>query len=509
MSLIVRRPLVIVGGLIKELPTADDIYFQNKGIGLRANRGSSPGGDTNLTTSTVFTLISWTGTVFDSSSPSWLNTSNGRITPSEGTVLITGILGIASGLVGGELIQAAVFKNGSATSLMQPGTVPGQATLFGIYIANAPFAIVDTCNGTDYYEIKGAFYHGTAGNRVVSGDPRTSYVSVVHLGFPGVIVVNDGPATATLTGTATEGQVLTTTFNNNDPDGAAISGPTYQWLRRNGANVTSAISGATASTYTLVFADVDNAIRCRVNYTDGEGFAEQILSNETAAVAPLVSASSTTFNSGSGNFTVPSYNTLTVETWGGGAGGDYGVVNTSLTRGGAGTASTVSTLGMTANGGGATTGGNGAGGIGNAVTAATAATATGGNNTNTSGTTGGNDTGNQASTAQTSGVGGTAPGSGGAGGASVTTSAINQHLAGNPGTAPGGGGSGGADSTGVGQGRGYHGGASGAYSKSIYTRNVTSGFPVIGASLAYAVGSAGAASNGNAGAAGRVKFTWA
>jgi len=93
--------------------------------------------------------------------------------------------------------------------------------------------------------------------------------------------VNNGQATATITGVGvngpTQGQVLTANLGA-DPDGAA-TGITYQWLR-NGANIV----GANASTYVLAAADVSQVVSVRISYTDGEGFAEVVTSAATTGV---------------------------------------------------------------------------------------------------------------------------------------------------------------------------------------------------------------------------------
>lgn len=94
------------------------------------------------------------------------------------------------------------------------------------------------------------------------------------------INIDTGDATATVTGTAITGQTLTCTFNNNDPDGAAIAGPTFQWIR----GASTVIGGATASTYVLVTADIGSTVKCRLIYTDGLNFVETIDSNASASV---------------------------------------------------------------------------------------------------------------------------------------------------------------------------------------------------------------------------------
>jgi hypothetical protein len=234
---------------------------------------------------------------------------------------------------------------------------------------------------------------------------------------------------------------------------------------------------------------------------------------------PPVVPSVTTFDSGSGNFTVPKYNTLTVEVWGPGRGG-YGCadsVNLSATTASAATsASSVSTLGMTANGGGnGSNSGNIPGGL-------AGGTASGGNDTNTSGTDGGPQV--TVSDPGTRPFGGTG-GSAGNGGGSVagpqappTPSGTSQLVAGNAGTTPGGGGSGSAGT------RlnfistidyiGYRGGPGGGYCKSVYVFGVTTAFPSEGDVLAWTVaaGTAGAGisapgSHGGDGKNGRVRFT--
>jgi hypothetical protein len=92
--------------------------------------------------------------------------------------------------------------------------------------------------------------------------------------------VNDAPAgLPTIIGTVTEDQTLTAnTAGISDADGLGVFG--YQWLR-NG----TAITGATASSYTLGDSDVGAQISVQVSYTDGHGTDESVTSAQTAAVA--------------------------------------------------------------------------------------------------------------------------------------------------------------------------------------------------------------------------------
>ena len=91
-----------------------------------------------------------------------------------------------------------------------------------------------------------------------------------------VAAVNDGTASVAISGSAQEHQLLTAVVGN-DPDGnGALS---YQWFR--GVN---AITGATSATYTTQTADVGAAISVRVNYVDGQGFAEAVTSAATTSI---------------------------------------------------------------------------------------------------------------------------------------------------------------------------------------------------------------------------------
>ena len=83
-----------------------------------------------------------------------------------------------------------------------------------------------------------------------------------------------------VSGTATRGQTLSSTTGTWT--GAPTPTFTYQWQRA-GSN----ISGETSSTYTLVTADVGNAIRCVVTATNVVA-AVSANSNATAAVTGVV-----------------------------------------------------------------------------------------------------------------------------------------------------------------------------------------------------------------------------
>ncbi len=96
---------------------------------------------------------------------------------------------------------------------------------------------------------------------------------------------NDDPTGAvTISGTVSEGETLTAqtgTLDDNDGLGAF----SYQWQRNTGANGDfENIANATAQTYTLGDADAGQTVRVQVRYTDGQGTAETVISDASAAV---------------------------------------------------------------------------------------------------------------------------------------------------------------------------------------------------------------------------------
>lgn len=227
-----------------------------------------------------------------------------------------------------------------------------------------------------------------------------------------------------------------------------------------------------------------------------------------------VTPGATTYNSGSGNYKVEPYNTLTIELWGGGAsGGPHSAIGV-VPAGISGNASTVSTYSLSAGGGQASASDSpsypgGAGG-----------TASGGNTTNTNGSAGGAANVNKLNTSTTSGAGGGGAGGGGAGGSATSvpigSGTSNNYYTGNDGTAPGGGGSGGgavifsAPGGGNRNASGFQGGGGGAYVKHVLTFG-SPGAPAVGDLIAYAVAAAATRPSGSGpggqGAAGRIKFT--
>ena len=97
-----------------------------------------------------------------------------------------------------------------------------------------------------------------------------------------IVMAANNPATGapTISGTAQVGETLTaSTTGIADSDGLTFTTFTHQWLADD-----AAISGATASTHTLVAADAGTGIKVRVSFTDDAGNTESLTSGASAAV---------------------------------------------------------------------------------------------------------------------------------------------------------------------------------------------------------------------------------
>ena len=110
------------------------------------------------------------------------------------------------------------------------------------------------------------------------------------------------PATGapTITGTARVGQVLTATAGDiADVDGLpnpflADADTTFQWVRVATDSTEESISGATASTYTLVTEDLGTKIKVEVRFTDNASTTEMRTSAATAAVSAALETTAPT-----------------------------------------------------------------------------------------------------------------------------------------------------------------------------------------------------------------------
>ena len=105
---------------------------------------------------------------------------------------------------------------------------------------------------------------------------------VINVGFTGTAQASNQPATGApfVIGSAYVGQTLAaSTIDIADDNGLNNVTYQYQWLRRS-----SAISGATQSTYMVTAADLSSRLEVRVDFTDDAGYAESLTSTFTRAV---------------------------------------------------------------------------------------------------------------------------------------------------------------------------------------------------------------------------------
>ena len=98
------------------------------------------------------------------------------------------------------------------------------------------------------------------------------------------LVVTDAPATGqpTISGAAQVSKTLTAATDDiEDPNGLPTTPTfTYQWVRVDGSNNETTISGATSSTYTLTASDLGKQIKVKVSFTDARGHAEGPLTSD-------------------------------------------------------------------------------------------------------------------------------------------------------------------------------------------------------------------------------------
>ena len=142
-----------------------------------------------------------------------------------------------------------------------------------------------------------------------SGSPFTSFTFRVNDGTDdsvatntmtvNVTAVNDAPTGKPgIAGTARVGQVLTATVGTiADPDGQPVplltdTNTSFQWVRVT-SGTDADISGATASTYTLVDADNGQKIRVKVSFQDDDGTDEGPLTSNAYPSGATVLPSST------------------------------------------------------------------------------------------------------------------------------------------------------------------------------------------------------------------------
>lgn len=179
-------------------------------------------------------------------------------------------------------------------------TITGTPTQNQTLTAANTLADLDGLGAITYqWKANGVDIGGATGSTLVLGQAQVgatitvaaSYIdlfgapeSVVSSATTAVVNVNDAPTGAvSITGVATEDQVLTAVSTLADLDGLGTLH--YQWQRDSGAGFVNV--GADQATYALGDADVGGVVRVVVSYTDGQGSAESVASAATAAIANI------------------------------------------------------------------------------------------------------------------------------------------------------------------------------------------------------------------------------
>ena len=199
------------------------------------------------------------------------------------------LLGFSENLQLSNLPPASAFTvtaGGSAVTVSGVLPRPGAPDVFVITVSPAirqGQAIVVTYTDPTAGDDATAF-QDTAGNDAATFTTGLSGVPAVTNSS----TVTNTPATGapTITGTAQVGQTLTAgTTAIMDAEGLTSVSYTYQWIRVATDNTETNISGATASTYTLVAADLGTTVKVTVSFTDDASNAETLTSAATATVS--------------------------------------------------------------------------------------------------------------------------------------------------------------------------------------------------------------------------------
>lgn len=130
------------------------LFGGNKGS-FRANKNNVD--QTAIATATT-TKLTFTTEVFDTGN--YYDSTNSKWTPPAGSVLLNASVWYSAGAVVGSSAQIQIYKNGA-----QLGSATQIAGSVSEVIPEA--TIIDTANGTDYYEIYA--YAAGAGNKTASG----------------------------------------------------------------------------------------------------------------------------------------------------------------------------------------------------------------------------------------------------------------------------------------------------------------------------------------------------
>jgi Ca2+-binding RTX toxin-like protein len=186
---------------------------------------------------------------------------------------------------GGVAVTGATTENQVLTANTSAlADADGLGTLHYQWQRNTGSGFVNVGSDQATYTLGDADVGGTVRVVVSYVDPQGTAEAVTSSASAAIAGVND-PHTggASITGTATENQVLTAVSTLADIDGLGTLH--YQWQHNVGSGFVNIVGAADQATYTLGDADVGGVVRVVVSYTDGQGFAESSTSASTPAIA--------------------------------------------------------------------------------------------------------------------------------------------------------------------------------------------------------------------------------
>ena len=211
-------------------------------------------------------------------------------TPATGAPTITGTAQV------GQVLTATVGTIADVDGLPDPFFSDAATTIAWIRVAtdNTETNISGATAST--YTLVAADLGTTVKVRVSFTDDASNAETLTSAATAAVSAAANTPATGapTITGTAQVGQTLTAgTTAIMDADGLTTPSYTYQWIRVATDNSETNIASATASTYTLVAADLGTTIKVRVSFTDDASNTETLTSAATAAVSAAANTPAT------------------------------------------------------------------------------------------------------------------------------------------------------------------------------------------------------------------------
>ena len=204
-----------------------------------------------------------------------------------------------------------ILADGSALSFATSPNLPDDGAGLTLHIQRLSGALELKLNDRDSYDILAALPTGTkvwsfasvlatgsANPPLLRGfaNPNGDYRQETDEGTLLAVSLfhenRDAEGTPTISGTAQVGETLTAGMGDiADADGLPGTFPddyTFQWVRRDGGT-DSPITGATASTYTPVAADVGKKVKVTVDFTDDGGTGEARTSNAYPSSGTIVS----------------------------------------------------------------------------------------------------------------------------------------------------------------------------------------------------------------------------